>query len=346
MLKGVAMGTFATRHVPPLAAAGRCLLLAISLAIPAASAWAVPDTAARDSQVSNITQASAAGIIAVIYPDVGEPYRRIFEEILDGIRERTKGRFANFAVGVNMNIGQLNNALRRQNTKVVIALGRQGILAATALDSTVDVVVGGILTATESDRNNFQVNSLSPDPDLLFSNLKEIMPRARRVFVVYDPRQNAWMIRLARKAARSHGLDLEAYAAQDLRSAIRAYQEILATTDGKQDAIWLPQDSTTVEDSAVLPMVLQKSWLHNLAVFSSSYSHTKRGALFALYPDHTGLGRKLAGTALGFSPEGESEPAGIRPLREVLLAVNSRTARHLGLSVDSRHAVDLAVPAP
>ena len=163
----------------------------------------------------------------MIYPDIGEPYRSVFAQIINGIEDKAKGRVSNFAVGPNVNVGELNNSLRRQDTKVVIALGRQGVKVASALDGNFGVVVGGVLMAPENEVRNMQVNSLSPDPALLFSRLKGMMPKVRRVFTVYDPRQNDWMIRLAKEAASAQGLELVAYEAQDLRSAMQAYQEIL-----------------------------------------------------------------------------------------------------------------------
>ena len=107
------------------------------------------------------------------------------------------------------------------------------------------------------------------------------------------------MMKLAREAALAQGLEFVAYEAQDLRSAMRAYQEIMAEVDNSKDALWLPQDSITVEESTVLPMVLKESWDNNLAVFSSSFGHVRRGVLFSLYPNNVELGRHLAGSALG-----------------------------------------------
>jgi len=304
-----------------------------------------PVVAASTRNLANkVAQASTTGTIAIIYPDIGEPYRSIFTQIIDGIEGKAKGRVANFAVGANVDIGELNNSLRRQDAKVVIALGRQGMKIASALDGKIDVVVGGVLTAPENESPNLQVNSLSPDPALLFSRLKGMMPKARRIFTVYDPRQNAWMMRLAKEAARTQGLELKAYKAQDLRSAMLAYQEILASADGSQDALWLPQDSTTVEDSSVLPLVLQESWAKNLAVFSSSFGHVRRGALFSLYPNNVELGRHLADSALGILASGEIEIPGMIPLREVLMAINLRTAKHLGLNIGSPQNFDMAFP--
>ena len=305
---------------------------------------ATANVVATRKLANKIAQAAVDGSIAVIYPDIGEPYRSVFAQIIGGIEEKAKRHVANFAVGPNVDVGELNNSLRSQNTRVVIALGRQGVKVASTLDSNIGVVMGGVLTATESETRDHQVNCLSPDPALLFSRLQGMMPKVRRIFTVYDPRQNEWMIRLAQEAARAQGLELTAYKAQDLRAAMHAYQEILAAADSSQDALWLPQDSTTVEDSTVLPMVLQESWGRNLAVFSSSFGHVRRGVLFSLYPNNVELGRHLAGSALGYLASGENESTGMVPLREVLMAINLRTAKHLGLNTGRAQRFDMTFP--
>jgi len=301
--------------------------------------------AANNKKISNkIAQATSDGNIAVIYPDIGEPYRSVFTQIIGGIEAKAKRHIANFAVGPNVDVGELNNSLRSQNTKVVIALGRQGVKVASTLDSNIGIVVGGVLTATENEMHDHEVNSLSPDPALLFSRLKGMMPGVRRIFTIYDPHQNAWMMRLAKEAAHAQGLELVTYEAQDLRTAMKKYQDIFAAADSSQDALWLPQDSTTVEESTVLPMVLQESWSHNLAVFSSSFGHVRRGVLFSLYPNNDELGRHLAGSALGYLATGENESTGMIPLREVLMAINLRTAKHLGVNTGRQQSFDMTFP--
>lgn len=298
------------------------------------SVWAAGPVVANDPRhlLTKVAQAGLTGSIAVIYPDIGEPYRSVFSQIISGIEEKVKGVVNNFSVGPNVDMGELNNSLKRQDTRVVIALGRQGMKVADALDGNMSVVVGGVLSSPESSSRNHQINSLSPDPALLFTRLKSLMPKVRRIYAVYDPRQNAWMMRLAKDAARTQGVELVTREALDLRSAMLAYQEILAGMDSSKDALWLPQDSTTVDDGSVLPLVLQESWSHNLAVFSSSFNHVKRGVLFSLYPNNVELGHHLADSALGFLATGGSDTSGIFPLREVLMAVNLRTAKHLELS--------------
>jgi putative ABC transport system substrate-binding protein len=282
--------------------------------------------------------------IAVIYPDIGEPYRSVFEQIISGIEDKAKSRVAKFAVGQGMDVAALKDSLRQQNTKVVIALGYQGMKAAILLDRDMGVVVGGIIAPPENELRGAPLNSLSPDPALMFMHLKALMPAARRVLVVYDPRQNGWLIRLARDAARVQGLELVTYEAQDLRIAVRTYQDIFASADTRKDALWLLQDSISAENGTVLPLVLQEAWSRNLTVFSSSFGHVKRGALFSLYPDNVEMGRHLAGTALEYLASGDYDMHGVILLHEVLVAINLRTADHLGLKPNKKLEFGMIFP--
>lgn len=283
--------------------------------------------------------------LAVVYPDIGEPYRSVFATIIDGIEDRARGKVATFPVALGANPPALSEELRRRNIRAVIALGRSGLKVAGGLDRQFNVVAGGVLSVPESESQGMQVQSLAPDPALLFARLKSFVPGARRVIVVYDPRQNDWLIRLARDAAKAHGLELTAFEAEDLKSAVRRYQDVLGTVNPRRDVLWLPQDSTTVEESAVLPLVLRESWAQNLAVFSSNVAHVRRGVLFSLYPDNLEIGRSLAGAALSFVPAGSAPPRGMQALRQVLTAVNTRTAEHLGLDLRaSQQRIHLVFP--
>ena len=293
----------------------KALLFAMALLVPSPS-WAVETDP-----------------IAVVSPDIGEPYRGIFTQIIEGVEDKLGTRVPNHQVRANTDTGSLKSTLQRQNTKVVIALGRQSMKLATALNNDVKVVVGGVLTVPEEEARAQPVMSLSPDPALLFARMKMLMPALKRVFVVYDPNINGWLMKLAKEAALAQGLNLVAHEAHNLRSAVKFYQGIFSVVNPRTDALWLPQDPTTVEESSVLPLVLQESWDHSLAVFSSNFGHVKRGVLFSLYPDNFALGRSLGGLAQGIVATGDYGKRGMIPLRDVLVAVNLRTAQHLGLNL-------------
>lgn len=281
--------------------------------------------------------------IAVIYPSIAEPYRQIFVKIIEGIESEVGSGIGDYPVYADTNISELKASLLNQNTKVVIALGRQGMQTATALNTDIGMVAGGVLTVPQNEVHGQTIISLAPEPALLFARMKTLMPATKRIFVVYDPGINGWLIKLAQEASRAQGLELITYEAQDLRSAVQAYQAIFAAADSRSDAVWLPQDSTTVEENSILPLVLQESWNRSIAVFSSNFSHVRRGVLFSLYPDNVALGRTLAGVAQSIA-RGEYVKRGMMPLRDVQSAVNLRTAQHLGINPVRVQGFDTAFP--
>ena len=291
-----------------------------------------------------VAGAEVTGAVAVVYPDVGEPYRGVFLKIIEGVEGRLRSRVVTIPLGARPTAQELGEDLRRHDVRVVVALGRQGFTAANGLDQKLPVVAGAVVSVPESDSRPMAVHSLAPDPGLLFQRLKSFLPEIRRVFAVYDPGSSGWQIRLARDAAKAQGLELVGTEVSDLKAAARAYRSIFEMADPHRDAIWLLQDPVGAEESTVLPFVLEEGWTRSVPVFSSNLAHVRRGALFTLYPDNEELGRRLGTTALNLLAGG-GQP-GVAPLREVLLAVNQRSAHHLGINVNPRQqGIDLILPA-
>ena len=302
---------------------------------------------AQSDDATKRTISNPANAIAVIYPNVGEPYRSIFTKIIDGIEEKTKIKVRSLPIEATVNASEVNSQLKRYGAKVVIALGRQGLKTAAGLDRDLTVVVGGVLSVPEAESQQLTGVSFTPDPAILFTRLKNLLPESKRVFVVYDPQHNESLIKLAREEAKLHNLELEAVQAHDLASAAKAYEAIFATLDSRRETVWLPNDATTVEENTILPLVLKLSWNTSTPIFSSNFLHVKKGALFALYPNNLELGRTLAISALGILA-GESRKRGVAPLRELHTAVNLRTATRIGLSISyqQQRTFDFVFPEP
>ncbi len=275
--------------------------------------------------------AESAPALAVIYPDIPEPFRSVFLQIADGVSDGAPQKVHVIPVGPKMDAGSLNSELRRLNVKSVIALGRQGLKTAEQLDRDIATTVGGILSLPDSQQQTLTGISLTPDPALLFANMKSLQGQVKRVWVVVDPKHNDWLMRLAKEPARSQGLELLVQEASELSQAVRLYEQLFQGADAKRDAIWLPHDPTTLDEQTILPLVLRQSWQRDIPVFSSTYAHVKKGVLFVLYPNNRAMGKSLAAMAL--------RPAdarkGLALLRDVSVAVNLRTASHLGLNITS-----------
>lgn len=269
-----------------------------------------------------------AQALAVLHPELNGAYRNVVNDVLQGVEEQSHVRPRAYAIATSTDTAELRNNLR--SSKALIVLGRQSLKLASTLDSGLPLVVGGVYPGNDSEQ--LAGISMMPDPALLFGMLKNLLPAVKRVMVVYHPQASESQIRLAREAARAQGLDFSALEASDLVGAAHAYEALLSTADGRRDALWLPQDATTVEESTILPMLLKESWSRNLPVFSSSVLHVRKGVLFGMYPNHVQLGHDLAQLASALY-NGEPVKRGLLPLRALNSALNSRTASHLGLQL-------------
>ena len=106
----------------------------------------------------------AVRTVVVVYPDIGEPYRGVFAQIINGVEAQSQKPVVSIAVDGNGHAQELPDELRRLQVHAVIALGRSGLKAASAIDKSHKVVVGGVLSVPEAEAQDFAVHSLSPDP--------------------------------------------------------------------------------------------------------------------------------------------------------------------------------------
>jgi putative ABC transport system substrate-binding protein len=287
--------------------------------------------------------------IAVLYPNIREPYQSVFSKIIDGIEEGLKAPVARYAMAETESFSTIASQLEKQNPRAVIALGRVGLLAAEKLRGKWPVVVGAVLAGQNPDTRGFAGITLTPDPEILFHWLNMLAPEVKRVTVIYNRDRKEHGIERAKEAARGHGLTLNALPAENLWEAANLYRGFLGGSEtDSSEALWLLQDESTLDDNALLPVILKEAWEKNLVVFSSTPEHVKKGALFSLYPDNFGMGRSLAALALEQLKEGQPRGSNMLPLRNLLIAVNLRTAEHLGLRLPSheKRKFDLVFPSP
>jgi len=276
----------------------------------------------------------------VIYPELSSPYKDVFDTILSGIAENSTNEIEAYPLAKDFQLSDLEQSLKERKPKGIISLGRRGYLAVKQLEPNIPAVVGALSIVP----NGVSGISLSADPEQLFDRLKTLVPNCNRIFVVYSPQNSGWFIPLAEQAAQQRDLLLLSYPANDLREAMLQYRKLLEESKNDSDAIWLPLDKVTVNDDVVLPLLLKKAWDKNLAIISNKPAHAKRGALLAMYPDNYGLGTELA-QLLSQITEEPLQPQVI-PLRQLNLAVNLRTAAHLGLNFSLQQQEEFTLTFP
>lgn len=287
--------------------------------------------------------------VAVLYPEVRDPYRGVFLEIVRGIETELKQPVRQYLLKSGEDASQsMIERMKADQIDVVISLGQAGLSAAKPISQAFPVVIGAVFVSPGQEAEGLSGISLTPDPEVLFDRLKVLVPGAKEVTVIYDPRQKAWEVARAQSAAAARGLTLKALPAEDLRLSAQLFRDTLLEIRDDSIAIWLPQNNIAMDEAALLPVVLKEAWDKQFVVFSSNLDHVRKGALFSLYPDNFSMGRSLAVMARGRARSGAPQGAGIEPLRDLLIAVNLRTAEHLGLNLanNAKLKFDLTFPQP
>ncbi|NQY86412.1 MAG: hypothetical protein HRT51_01475 [Colwellia sp.] len=275
--------------------------------------------------------------IAIFYPEAKEPYHSIYQEIIAGSIKAASHynqviRYEKFIITKQFNSDKIAHILIQKKIYKIIVLGRSGWRLAKALakftheDSTKKFqIVSGALPISP---NGVSGVSLITDPAYLFGYLNLVAPKVKQVHIAYS-KKSAWLIDLAKNAALEKGLMLNLKYVTSTAEAIAFYQNIFASRISSKDAIWLPLDHISSHDKITLPLILEKAWAKGVVVFSSKPSHAKRGALFSTYPDNFALGKHLF--TMVQELEKQPEQKNFAALKSTLLAVNLRTAAHLGL---------------
>lgn len=287
------------------------------------------------------------GAVAVVYPELRDPYKAIFLSVISGIEERIKHPLVHYVLKPGDDHAISKQWLKDNDIKAVIALGKHAERATLDIRKDRPVILGAFLMSKALANNKTLSGiSLDPDPEKLFSTLLNIAPDVRRITVVYNPDRDAWLIAQARAAASKLGLQIDAVAAADLRESARAFQGALSKSTRASSALWLIQNPAIIDNTAILPLILETSWSRQLIVFSSNPSHVKRGALFSLFPDNTAMGRSLAELTLKQLAQSKAGNATILPLGDLKLTLNLRTAAHLDIKLSQEQRREIAVPFP
>ncbi|MCB1821336.1 MAG: hypothetical protein KDI73_07115 [Candidatus Competibacteraceae bacterium] len=297
------------------------------------------------SAVSGVVVGATSRVVAVLYPETDTPYRKIFADILSGIEQGLTTEVVRlYALPEAPNVPVLRRWLEQQAPAVVITLGRVPTETYERLGLKTPRVIGA-LDASPQTRSNVAGVGLAVDPALLFATLKQLAPAKQRVWVVFDPTYDRWLMGLARTAATALDLKLEPLEARDLRESIQQFHHIFQAADPATDVIWLVADTGIIDSETILPAVIEKSWQRRLLVFSNSLLHVNRGVLFALYPDHIALGHRLAELASRVLRT-PNTPSSIEVLRAVKRALNLKIAAHLDLDIhrNTERKFDLVLP--
>jgi putative ABC transport system substrate-binding protein len=234
------------------------------------------------------------------------------------------------ATVVDLAAGDPSAKLKELQPGVILAVGQRALQAARALAPETPVVHCMVLGAAAAGSRNVTGVRLEVSPAELLASLKSILPAARRVGVIYDPRTLGWYHDEADKAARALGLSLVAKAVTDARDVRGAADAIT----GQIDVLWLWPDPRLI-NSEMFSVLLLSTIDRHVALVGFLDSFTEKGALASVSPDYREAGKRAAKLAQELVARA---PAARLPVPAPLLGpgeltVNLKAARQLGVEV-------------
>jgi putative ABC transport system substrate-binding protein len=157
--------------------------------------------------------------------------------------------------------------------------------------------------------------------------MHSVLPRMKRIGVLYDPEKTGPIVEEARRLAK--GLDLELV--ERRVSSERNLPETLREVITKVDALWLLPDSTVLTDDS-LRFVLSTALDRSVPVIGFSSEFVRNGALIGLSVNSGDIGRQAGAMAKKILNGRSPASAAVSPDR-VRFALNLKTARFLGLTL-------------
>lgn len=272
--------------------------------------------------------ASAVGkrVITVIYPNIKQPYAKVFEDINQGFSSSVAADVKTVVLQKSDDLASLKQRVSKEGPNAIVALGSSSLRIAESLELDVPVFGGAVV------KNGHDIAGISmvPDADVVADTLIRIQPQVKVVHVV--TRKDSFDALLAdmEQVLKKRGLRLELHYADSYKSAAFIYRDILQKVT-REDAIWLTPGAPFL-DNSVLSLILEVVWEQDAVLFSSNPSHIGVGALFAVYPNNVAMGRRL-GELVNQSLDSEKQ-IGLQPVKDLFVGINERTAKHIGITID------------
>ncbi len=165
-------------------------------------------------------------------------------------------------------------------------------------------------------------------PETQFAYLCRILPKARRVGVLYNPKENQKRVDEAARAAKTLGLELAAYEVAGPKDIPRALKQAFNVCD----VLWGLADTVVLRPETARQLLLG-SMRNRMPLVGVSSAWVKAGALYSLEWDYADLGRQC-GQMASKVLRGE-RPDTILPAspRKVGYCLNLKTARHMKLEL-------------
>lgn len=211
--------------------------------------------------------------------------------------------------------------------KLFIAIGVDALMAVR--DLGVPVVFSMVTNPRSMGINGKKITGVEVfvGVEQQLDQLRAVLPKAKRIGIVYAPSSTGHIMGLAREAAKKRGLTL-------VSRAVRSADEAIIALDGMTDVdvFWMMPDTTVITQEMVKHLLLL-SLERKIPIYALSEKYVKNGALLALGINPTILGRQIGEMANRVLSGENASSIPIEPVKEADLYINTTVAGRFKLEI-------------
>ncbi len=228
--------------------------------------------------------------------------------------------------------GRIASQVLRQHPRAVVAVGTEATEAMRQQVGDIPIVSSMVVHPDRLQGTGGPLFSASMEVASAeqLARLKELLPNAKRLGIIYNPALQTESAMARRQAAvEAQGLEFLLHTVEKATDMPEALTALLPTVD----VLWLIPDETVLSPETVQKVLLE-TLRYRVAVLAPSLLFVKQGALLAVSGDYRDIGRQAGELALSLV-SGKRPKASMVEARKSMLYLNLRTAKTLGVTVPS-----------
>jgi ABC-type uncharacterized transport system substrate-binding protein len=227
------------------------------------------------------------------------------------------------------------NNILDSHPSAVVAIGTAAFKRVRTI-SDLPVIYAMVMPSEVSSPLGPNISGVSIDisPETYLSTMKALFPKAKRIGLIYDPRNTAPFVADAVKAAHALGVELVTKQLHDPSQVLGALSEM----QSKIDVLWMVPDPTVVA-AQIVDYMLRFSFQNNVPIFTFSRKYVEMGAVASLDIDPYDMGEQVASIVNRISA-GQTTGFSVYA-RKSHLAINKKMAKKLGLAIKEGSLADV-----
>jgi len=210
-----------------------------------------------------------------------------YAEALQGFKTVCKVKTTELVIS-ELNGEDVRAEIRNRNPDLILAIGMYALSKVRKIKGKPIVYLMVLYpdTVLTGEKNITGISMIIP-PERQLSYLRKVMPRVKRVGLVYDPKTTGHLVARAYKAAAKMGIELTALRA----NRPEEFPELLKRIKGRADVFWMLPDSTVITPESAEYLILF-SMKNKIPILAFSEKYLKMGAFMSVEINSFNLGKQ------------------------------------------------------